>query len=224
MATISKFYFHDAATTNTGTMPTGIFVNSGDSSGDATGARTARAADDVIGALQTSATITATANTNPQNWGYRRFVSPPLAAQTIAPGDGNWTFSCARAESNLNHNQLVVCNMSFWSPSSGAQVGANHLSLSGTEPTVAAAEQAESTTSAWALSTTISDGDIIVFEVYDSFIQAMATAYTSTFYYDGTTEGSTTSCASFVAPPSALTLFTAAAAGIPDVGMGLQVT
>jgi len=215
MATISKFYFHDAATPNTGIMPTGAFVSSGDTTGDATGARTARDATDVIGTLQTSATITATANTSTQSWGYRRFVSRPLAAQTI-PFSGIWTFSYARAESNLAHNMSANLNIYVWRPSTGVSVGGVIINASGTEPTVAATEQAESVSTAASSDVACNAGDILVFEVGDAFIQGMSTAYTSTFYYDGTTEASATSCASFVTPPSALTLFAATTPSLPN--------
>jgi len=82
------------------------------------------------------------------------------------------------------------------------------VNVTGTSPTAAATEQTESLTVAWsATSVTILDGDILVFEVSTTFTQGMATAYTDSFSYDGTTEASTTTCASFVTPPAALTLF-----------------
>jgi hypothetical protein len=212
MATISKFYLLDAATPNTGTMPTGAFILGADANGDASGARTARDATDTHGSSNPDieSSITSNANTNFQDWGHRRFVSRPLAATTFSSTDGNWTFSYARSESSLNHNQSVRCLIYAWSPSSGAQVGTGSLtSLLGNEPTSASTEQAESVTGAWGLTpTTISDGDILVFEVYTQFQQAMATSYTEQFAYNGTTEGSTTTCATFVTPPSALTLYT----------------
>lgn len=217
MATISKFYFHDATTGNTGTMPGvgnafqyAVDLGSSDT-GEATGAFTARAADDVIGASQTSATITSTANTSVQRWGMRRFVSAPLAAHTFATADGQWTFSAAGAESSLNHNQSLTLYVYAWRPGTGARVGTSGQSINAislAEPTSASTEQALSATNSWNTSLTISNGDILVFEITDAFIQAMSTAYTSTFYYDGTTEASATSCATFVTPPVALTLFT----------------
>lgn len=215
MATISKFYMHDAATSNTGTMPTGAFIaGAPDTTGDATGARTARDANGTIGVAQTSATITSTANTSFQTWGLRRFVSAPLAATSFAITDGNWTFSTAGSESSTNHNQSLTAGIYCWRPSTGLQVGTVNILIglaeSGTTQT------ALSGTSTWTGSVSILDGDILVFEVSDEFTQAMATAYTSSFFYDGTTEASTTSCATFVTPPSALTLFTAAPTGAPQ--------
>lgn len=212
MATISKFYLHDAATPNTGTMPTGAFVNGADTAGDATGARTARATSDVIGSLQKSSVITA----NPisgsgQAWGHRRFVSAPLAARTFASTDLNWTFSWAAAESNTNHNGLINCGIYLWRPSTGLRVGTLFINLFAN--ITATATTAYSSTGTWSTgSQAILDGDLLVFEVSDQFTQSMATAYTSTFFYDGTTEASTTSNAAFVTPPAPLTLFGGAAA------------
>src|SRR5262249_25749986 len=126
--------------------------------------------------------ITSNANTSAQGWGHRRFVSRPLAAQSIPFTTTNWTFSYARSESNLNHNQSVCVCIYAWRPSTGAQVGtfgANQdVVLQGTEPTSASTEQAESVTGAGAANVTIQDGDILVFDVATNFTQVMATAYT----------------------------------------------
>jgi hypothetical protein len=220
MATISKFYLLDAATPNTGTMPGAgdAFANAvafgvGDVTGDATGARTARDATDVKGTSNPDleSVFTSIANTSAQSWGHRRFVSRPLAAHTFAVGDGNWTFSCARYESNTNHNQKIGVYISFWRPTTGARVGTTSdvkVIAEGTSANVTT-ETAVSIPGTWPTAgTSIIDGDIAVFEVFSFFTQGMATAYTDSFAYNGTTEASTTSCASFVTPPAALTLFT----------------
>lgn len=230
MTTISKFYLLDATTPNTGTMPSGGFIRtdttftSNDQNGDEASALTARDATDVAGASQQTSTITATANTTSQSWGHRRFVSRPLAAHTFATADGSWTFSYARSESSLNHNQIVKCAVYCWRPSTGAAIGTfgatnDAVVMVGSEPTSAGAQQAEAVTASWGHSTTIVDGDILVFEVYTVFTQSMGTAYTDSFFYNGATEASTTDCASFVTPPAALTLFTGAAEVIPDLIM-----
>ncbi len=217
MATVAKFYLLDATSPDSGTLPSGstAYIAGGTSSDAATGFGTNRDATDVAGTSDpdVEASITAVANTIAQILWMRRYISRPLAAHTFASGDGNWTFSYARSESNLNHNQSIRLDIYAWRPSTGARVGTGALTLNGTEPTAAATEQAESITGAWnATSVTINDGDILVFEIVDSFTQSMATAYTSQFAYNGTTEASTTTCATFVTPPTALTLF---AAGLP---------
>jgi hypothetical protein len=210
MATIAKFYLHDAVSTVAGTLPGAgnAFVQVGDTTGDAAGARTARAADDVIGTLQTSSTIIATANQLAQHWGHRRFVSDPLAAFTFNIGDGNWTFSYARSENNTNHNLTPTMWVYLWRPGTGAQVGSAAVHFTGTEP--GTTELAESVTATMANPTSIIDGDVLVFEYSALFTQSKSSALTDTFYYDGTTEASSTSCATFVTPPFPLTLFTPA--------------
>lgn len=182
--------------------------------GDATGATTARDATDVIGVANpdTESTFTAVNNTNLQLWGHRRFVSRPLAAQTIAL-NGTWTFSYARSQSNANHNGQVRCDVYVWRPGTGAQVGtdaANMVGASGLIGTLltGTTETADSVTQLWGSANTIQDGDILVFDVFSLFQQGMSAAYTEQFAYDGTTEASASTCASFVTPPSALTLFT----------------
>lgn len=219
MATIAKFYCLDATSPNTGTMPSntpatlaGGKVGAGT---EATGATTARDATDTIGTANpdTKSTVTAAATSGAlQRLGHRRFVSQPLAAQTFAAADGNWTFSYARSESNTNHNGTSGTPISLWvylwRPTTGLQVGTAHIQFI-TTILAATVETADSVTGAFNATQAILDGDILVFDVYSEFNQAMATAYTDTFSYNGATEASTTTCASFVTPPAALTLFTA---------------
>ncbi len=222
MATISKFYLHDATTTNTGTMPGAgdVFFNNGDITGDATGARTARLTNDTIGVLETSSVVTATANTNAQTWGHRRFVSPPLAARTFAAADGTWTLSWANVESNTNHNGSQTGNIRIWRPSTGAVVGTAHVLLSGSVIS-STTKASNSGTGSWSGTQAILNGDILVFEISTNFTQSMGTAYTENFYYDGTTEAGTTSKASFITPPSALTLATSGTTYI-KAGYGVE--
>jgi hypothetical protein len=217
MATIGKFYLLDAATPNTGTMPSDSPAAwTGPPTGDAPGATVARDATDVAGTSNPDieSVVTSNADLLLQAWGHRRFVSRPLAAHTFAAADGNWTFSYARSESSLLHNQNILLNVTAWRPGTGAGVADLVTFNTATEPTVAATEQAESIT-ATSGSHSIIDGDILVFDVCTQFTQGMSTSYTEQFAYNGTTEASTTTCASFVTPPSALTLFVA---GSPDPG------
>ena len=223
MATIAKFYLLDAVSPNTGIMPSndpsvigGGPLGAGSS---AAGAATARDATDVAGTSNPDleATCTAEAAATSQILGLRRFVSRPLAAQTFAPGDGNWTFDWAAFDSNTNHagaGDGTRCDIYCWRPSTGAQVGTGiaPIGLSGTLSTTEAHFSAVST---FGPSTTIQDGDILVFDVFTNFTQGMAVAYTESFSYNGTTEGSITTCASFVTPPSPLTLFVPAPPAVP---------
>lgn len=229
MATIAKFYLLDATTPNTGTMPgAGTAFAAGQAAdGEAAGARTARDATSTPGTSNPDieSLVTAAANTLAQAWGHRRFVSRPLAARTFTDTDGNWTLSWARSLSNTNHNNKINAYVYGWRPSSGLRVGTGFLYGIGTVPGTTG-QLAESFTVAWGSSSplTILDGDILVFEISSTFPQLMAVAYTDSFAYNGTTEASTTTCASFLAPPAPLTLFGGAATAIPDLGLALAVT
>jgi len=211
MATISKFYFLDAATPNSGTMPTGAFVNPHFGAGtDATGSQTARDSTDTPGAAQTSAVATAAANTSTQTLQLRRYVSRPLAARTFANADGNWTWDYAALESNTNHKAGFQINVYGWRPSTGAQVGTGGLVIGTAAPTTTAEAHYNAAAGWGGTSLTIQDGDVLVFEITDNFTQSMGTAYPSTYFYNGTTDASTTNAASYITPPSALTLFSGA--------------
>jgi hypothetical protein len=211
---ISRFYLLDAASPNTGTMPSGASASPAwtlgtPTSGDATGAEIVRDATDTPGISNPDleSSITSAANLNAQRWGHRRFVSRPLANQ-ILPAAGNWTFSYSRSESSLNHHQGIVCSIYAWRPTMGLKVGSSSDRPTGTEPTIAATEQAESVSAATnnLAGLAIQDEDILVFDIASSFTQDMATSYTEQFAYDGTTDADTVSCASFVDPPAALLL------------------
>lgn len=200
---INKFYFHDALTPNSGTMPdTGTaFATSaggGDTTGDASGARTPRDATHIIGtnSPDIESVVTANANQTLQVWGHRRFVTRPLAAFVF---DNTMIWSCAyaRSESNSAHNQRIITTVYGWRPSTGAVIAAGLFQPLGSEPTSAGAEQVETLTGS-SNSGSIQNGDILVFEFSTSFTQSMSTAYTENFAYDGSIEGSTTTCASFI--------------------------
>ena len=154
---------------------------------------TNRDASTVIGSGHTSGVYTTGANTNAQNFTWRRFVSPLLAAGTYT--NLNFTHSCARAESNLNSNFLLRCAIGTWN---GTTYTAWHSDDTLSENTSAGTQQTFSETSS-NVTLTVADGDVLVIEVgRQTSSQGMGTAYTNTYYYDGTTEASTTNCASFV--------------------------
>lgn len=221
MATISKFYLLDAATPNTGTFPSNspdTLAALGTHVTDAAGASTARDATDVKGTSNPDIESTFTSGADVlanRKAGHRRFVSRPLAAQTFAAADGNWSFSLAWFESNTNHTSgtgSVRCVGYGWSPSGGVRVGSGTQWVQVTAVTTGGATTETAytaTANPWATSLTISDGDVLVFDVYSIYTQGMSVAYTESFCYNGTTEASTTTCATFVAPPVPVTLYTA---------------
>ena len=216
----TKFYLHDAATTDTGTLPSGFNSINGTqtSSVNVPGADTDRQADTTIGvAVQNSGALTTLANTNAQRSMLRRFVSSPIAAQTIA--SQVLTYGVAANESNTNSNFGLECRIGLWRPSSGALVGMIK------DPQTLIVSTNMTTSEAWTAATmaaslaqTSQDGDILVFELWrDGAAQGMSTAYTNTVFYDGTTEGSATTPASYINFPNTITFFTPPA--IPDVVM-----
>src|SRR4051812_41201924 len=121
MATIQKLYLHAATTSDTGTLPSSSPLG-GTATNSAPGAATNRAMDGTVGASQTSATLSTTATTSAvsQNW-FARFLSAPLAAQTIP--SGTWTLSIAGSESNTNSDFAPSVDISVWRPGTGAAVG-----------------------------------------------------------------------------------------------------
>lgn len=211
MATISKFYLHDAASPVAGTLPatSPAAISGATVTGDATGAATPRLANDIIGVANpdTKDTVTALANATLQTWGHRRYVSAPLAAHAFTAAEGNWTFSFAVTQSNTNHNATIKVIVYMWDPVLGVRVGSGTQFVSITPTTFTGTTQTAKTgTAALGASVTTTDGNVLIFDVYTTFTQGMSVAYTENFSYDGTVEASTTTCASFVTPPVALTL------------------
>lgn len=226
MATISKFYLLDAATPNTGNLPTSAepITSSWGSpeTGAAADAYTVRDATDVPGSSNpdVESSFSSNANQNLQRWAHRRFISRPLAAQTIQGGvNGTWTLSYARYESNNAHNQVIICMVRVWRPTALHFVDYTLAYIVGTEGGLS--EGYESVTDdGRGDDFNINNGDCLVFDILSYFTQSMSTSYTDYFCYDGTTEASTTTCASFVSPPSALTLFS----GYTKAGWGKEGT
>lgn len=196
MSTVAKFYLHDAATNNTGTLPGASTLDASSPTVTATGASTNRDATGSLGATQTSIAVATNATTSAQSAWHRRFLSYPIAAQTIAAQ--TITFSMACEENNASANYLPTCGVYLWRPSTGTKIGTLLAvgSISLTEPSTVQIARSGTATST---SVTALDGDILVFETWrKSNAQGAATTYTDTEYYDGTTEASASSCASFV--------------------------
>jgi hypothetical protein len=147
-----------------------------------------------IGSSQASKAWPSTATTSQQYMHIRRFISPPLnGAQTV--GGGTLTFNCAGEESNTNMNHWWNnIHIVVWDPISGTVRGTvkngSTSSMGGSEPTSQSSEQVDHwTTSTSAVSA--KDGDHIIIEIGSVYTQGMATSYTGTFYFDGTTENTT---------------------------------
>lgn len=219
----TKLYFHDISNALAGTFPS---VSQSATSASRVWDTTLRVMDKNTGSLQVGPTATSLANTTAQHHFIRWFCSPLLSGSNTV-GGGTWTFNCAQQESNTNSNFVINgVDVYIWRPSTGALVNQVKdwagASLGGVKPTAASSEQVNTfsftTTARAAL-----NGDVIICEVWAAFTQSMGTAYTETFFYDGTTENATqgtvvTSQASFLNISENLNFQTAQAFTYPIAG------
>ena len=203
MPTITKFYWHDSSLLLDGTLPGSSSLSAVTPSVAATGDSTNRLMDGNIGKSQVGISINTLAQTTAQTGWFRRFCSEPLAAQTLA--SGTWTISFAALESNANSNMLVFFRLYVWRPSTGATV-ATLISASTNSAEPGTTQTALTTTGSQASGQAIVNGDILVTEIWSSTTQGKASVFSNEVFYDGTTEASTSSCASFITAPAAITL------------------
>ena len=202
----TKFYLHDATTSNTGTLPTGKHSATTDAqTGTPTGKNTQKSMSATIGTAQTSASWSTLAVTTAQPTLLRMFESGPLQGQVI--GAGTWQLSMAAIEANANANLHLCACVYVWRPSTGAIVGTRIFDSPSTntgnvaEPGVT--ETAVTDTSISGGSVTCLDNDILVCEIWrDATVQGTATARACQFFYDGTTEASAASNAAFLLAPA----------------------
>lgn len=201
----TKFYLHNATCTLSGTLPTSAQSSTlAPPDVTVTAASTPTIMNSSIGTSQLGPGGNSLANTNPQSMWFRSIVSPPLAAQTLPTG--SYTLSLASSQGNTASNFQMTCSLFAWRPSTGARVGSFILD---DNPVITAPGTTETAGSASASGTgvTVADGDLLVCEIWRHKIaQSMGTSYLDTFYFDGTTEASATSCASFIQAPANITL------------------
>ena len=186
----TRLYFHAAATTVSGTLPSG--ENSGATADwTATGATTLRTMNTTIGTGQTSHSGSTKNTTALQSGLLGIFVSPPLVGSGTVGGTGKTVaLSTAAMESNVNANFIPdFLNLYVWRPSTGAYIGlvVDNRLTGGLEPTAASSEQSVYSTQTNTTSVSYQDGDVLVAEVWYQVTQSMNSSYTATFYYDGTT-------------------------------------
>ena len=193
------WYFHDAATSNTGTLPNSEHSTLTSGGTPPAGNTTQRQMTGTIGAGQVSAAGTTAASTTAQAMLLRMFESPPLAAQVIAAG--TWQLHLGASESNTGSNFSPTVCVYAWRPSTGAVVGTflDHPA-NATEP--GTSETAVSATTLTGSAVTVANGDILVCELWRASIaQTAATARTNTAYYNGTTADSASSNAAYLRSP-----------------------
>ena len=215
----TKFYFHDALTGDTGTLPTTSQSARGTPGLTSDATTVNRSMNTSIGVLQASKAITASGVGAKKEY-FTRFCSTPLAAQTIAAATWNLSFA---AKTTVVGNQAfftatwVSPCLYVWRPGTGAIVG-TIIDAAGTGFAGSQGANAEiSTTGTFSGSAvTTQAGDILCFEVYLSYTST-STSTTVTFFYDGTTEDTTngdtvSSQASYVNCPNTITFSGAVAA------------
>lgn len=208
MATIQKFYLHDATTTDTGTLPGASSLYGLANTQIVSGASVNRTMDANVGIAQVAvgpATSPNNAGATSHQW-WRRFLSAPLAAQTIA--SAGWTFAGAATDSLApdTDNPDFDCALFVWRPSTGAQVG--QVFGSGLGNVWVTAETGESGTPVGGADVTCQNGDILVLEVLcDTAGNGTAN---NTIFYDGTTDPANgvaiSSAASFLLAPAPITM------------------
>lgn len=215
---MQKFYLHTVTyDTSGGTYPALTADESAATASRAANFSTHRQADDTIGTSQFGEAIASLAQTTQQRIPWSRFWTAPLAAQTITAG--NWQASVGLQGGNSNAVPGIAVCIGAWRPSTGALVGliydgpATPTILGSTAST---SEAVKASTTLAGSSRAVLAGDVLFFEFWLVATQTMATAYTDTFFYDGTTEGSATSCAAYVAAPADLAM-EAAPAGAAGV-------
>ena len=165
----------------------------------------------IIGASQTTKTLTSIAQTAHQDNYIARFTSSSLAAQTIPAG--TWTFALQTSEANNNANSYIVGSLYIWRPSTSSVVGYVYDSDTplGTEWGGTTTGRVVTVTGS---SVATQSGDVLVFEMWRHAAQAANTGYLQTLYFDGTTDvtnGGTASAASYIQSTSPMIFGTLAA-------------
>jgi hypothetical protein len=163
-----------------------------DVSGSPTNKTTALAMTDEIGTSLTTAAGTETIVTNPTYLWMRTFLTPKLAAQTIATGT-TFRIEAGISESNAAQNVALQTNIFRWRESDGSRVniidGAGSDVDCGLEPDGSVNNQRNQTcvTSATGSDVDLLNGDQIGVEYWVRSQNAVTTSYTSNLGWEGDT-------------------------------------
>lgn len=224
----ADYFFLDDVTTLSGTLPgaSSLEVTAGRAGPTitATGAATNRVLSQAAnsGASgNTLASINTNATTSAQSAWLRRFISDPLAAQTIVIAN-DLTAAAAVSEGNGASNFVPIYGVYVWRPSTGALIATLGRADGLTPPGPVLAEPG--TTLGWqtqingggVLSQAVLAGDVIVVEVWRQLgAQSMGTSYANTFAYAGALTGSSSNAASLIDFGTALVF---QSSGVTDAG------
>ena len=211
----TKLYFH-AATNPLSNLPT--TEQSSLTSNKVVDAVTVnRLMDTNIGTTPASLVLTSNNTSSAQNYYFTKFVSPPLYQSAISAN--TWTYAFAAKESSTSanfpvttNNKAVWVNVYVWRPSNSSKVGTirDGTTTATVDEAGANVEANHVVTFSGAEVLNMQDEDVLVIEIWFQITQGAATAYTDTFYYDGTTESAdnatVTTPASNISTPEDLVL------------------
>lgn len=191
----TKLYFHAASNTLANLPSTEQSVLTSDDDADAQTVN--RIMDTTKGASETSIANTSININTLKKYYFTKFVTWGLSGiSSIAAG--TWIYSFAARESNASANfpagaanSAVYVNCYVWRPSTQSIVGTildGNSAAVYAEVGAANADRAMYGMFTGSSVASVQDDDVIVFEVWFQITQAASTAYTQTFYYDGTVE------------------------------------
>lgn len=176
-----------------------------------------RTLSETKGAAQASLSVSTPATTSLIICYFSRFVSDPLDMTSIP--SQTWTYNFASSTGNLNanfpvngSNKPVYVNCYIWRPSTTSVVGTVLDGDSASvynEPTTTTEKVMHGTFSGAAVSS-LTTGDVLIFEVWFNIIQSSSNGRLDVWYYNGTTENTTDQAAvsnhaSFISSPQTLT-------------------
>ena len=217
----TTLYLHAATASLTGTLPTAeqSTLTAGDNF-EADQA-TNRTMTTTIGAAQTSLANASIATTSITNYYVARWVSPKLNQTSISAN--TWTYDFAKKASSTSANfpvsstnKAVYVNAYVWRTSTGAKVGTikdGTTNATYSEGAASTELSEHGTFAGSAVANCNPQDDVIIFEMWFKITQGVATSYTQTIYFDGTTENRTTGTtvsnyAAFVETPDTIAFST----------------
>lgn len=215
VAIATKWYLHAATTTDTGTLPgAGISLSATTPTKIASGVN--RAMDATIGTAQASIALTTNGVTTAQPSMIGRWLSAPLATQTIS---STWSITMHIGASEASTNSVFQIDylLGVWRPGGGSSVGLVADIGGGSYNTTAL--ETDISTGFFALTSSVNclNGDVLVLEIWrSSALQTMATAYANTIFFDGTTEASATTNAAYINFTNTIAMYSAPTPA-PDV-------
>jgi hypothetical protein len=178
-----------------------------------------RTLDEAIGGGQAGLVINSNAVTSLQNMYYSRFVSDTLDMASLPAQTWTYNFATTQTSTSGNFpvsgaNKAVRVNCYVWRPSNQTKIG---TVLDGDTALIydeiaANVERVGHGTFSGAAVNSMSNGDVLVFEVWFRVTQATAASYTFTWHYNGTTANTAKNAnasnhASFVESPQTFTFY-----------------